>query len=120
MGLDTERRSLDPGRRQAGGFRLHGERWTTWTSQLRVPVRRRQHGHRRREERQRFRWGRVGLDEERWSLDTAGNQAGRLRCRGERSTRPIRVAFRRWQHGHRRREPRQRFSWGRVGLDAER
>ena len=50
---------------------------------FRVPLRRRQHGHRRRVERQQQRWGRVGLDEERRCLDPAGSQAGRLGRRGE-------------------------------------
>ena len=59
------------------------------TRLLRVPLRRRQHGHRRRVRRQQWRRGRVGLDEERRSLDPAGNQAGRLGRRGERSTRLV-------------------------------
>ena len=58
--------------------------------------------------RQQSTWGRVGLDEERRRLDPAGTQAGRLGRRGERAPRHIRVALRRRQHGHRRRDRRQR------------
>ena len=52
---------------------------------VRIPLRRRQHGPRRRVRRQRrrrWRRGGVGLDAERRRLDAAGPQAGRLGRRG--------------------------------------
>ena len=50
MGLDQERRRLDPAGIQAG---RHGRRGGRRAGLLRVPLRRRQHRHRRRVRRQR-------------------------------------------------------------------
>ena len=105
VGLDQERRRLDPAGTQAGRL---GRRGGRPPRVFRVPLRRRQHRHRRRGRRQRWRWGRVGLDEERRRLDPAGTQAGRLGRRGERRPRLFRVPLRRRQHRHRRRDRRQR------------
>ena len=95
VGLHPQQRCLEPARQQAG---RHGSDWSRPAWHLRLAVRRRQHGHRRRVSRQRC----VGLHAQRRCLDPARQQAGRHGSDWSRRTRHLRLAIRRRQHGDRR------------------
>ncbi len=71
-----------------------GHRGERSTRLVRVRLRRRQHSHHRRVGRQQFRWGRVGLDEERRSHHF-------LALTSERRPMELSVARRGWNPGQR-------------------
>ena len=87
---------------------------------FRVPLRRRQHRHRRRVLRQWVCWGRVGLDAEAEPSGPAGDQAGRHRRRGGPPAQGSSVSLSAdGNTGHRRRVRRQQvmgpWVWTRSG-----
>ena len=121
VGLDEERRRLDPAGTQAGRL---GRAWEAalqgWSVSLSADGNTAIVGG---PGDNRYRWGRVGLDEERRRLDPAGTQAGRLGRRGAPLSKAVPcpsppTATRPSSEGPRRQQ--LTLAWGRVGLDEER